>query len=250
MGRAAEGLMIDRRHALWAAIAGLGLSSGATAAERMPAVPAAEVPMGGAAPAAGVSVTDVVHPAFRDAVARVLRQPTLSARGSSGEVACTPDQYAWLLDHPDRVCLAWKRLRVPCVDITELANGKFIWTDENGSEITWQTVGRFADGLVWYATGKVKATAVLPTVPVRAVAIVTKAERKNDRGESALHPVAQVYLHTDSRAANLILRVVGPTAPKLAEQGAEQLLFFFNGIGNHVARNPEQIDTLLAPAKR
>lgn len=196
------------------------------------------------------SLMQSVDPTFREAVARVLSKPTISASGSNGEVACSVEHYCWLLDHPDRVSLAWKRLRVPCVDITELGQGKFVWIDENGSEISWQTVGRTGDGLIWYATGKVKPTAVLPTVPVKAVAVVSRREGTNAKGEKVLHPVAHVYLHTESRAANLILRMIGPTAPKLAEQGAEQLLFFFNGVGNHIARNPEQTEMLLAPAKK
>lgn len=243
--------MIDRRKALATALTalGLGVTTPAIALERVPATPA--MPAGGMPPVAlPMSVPDLVQPAFREAVSRVMRQPTITARNTSGEVICSPEQYAWLLDHPDRVALAWKRLQVPCVDITELAANKFVWTDENGSEVVWQTVGRFNDGLVWYATGKVKVSPVLPTVPVKAVAVVTQSERKTATGEVVLKPLANVYLHTDSRVASVVLRMIGPTAPKLAEQGAEQLLFFFNGIANHIAKNPDQTEKLLAPAKR
>ena len=54
----------------------------------------------------------------------------------------------------------------------DLGGGRFHWTDANGSELTWQTVGKFADGLVWYATGKVKPGTLLPMVPVKAVAVL------------------------------------------------------------------------------
>lgn len=196
------------------------------------------------------SFGETVEPEYRETVLRIVHKPTISTQGRQGEVACTAEMYSWLLEHPDRVALAWKRLRVPCVDIHCIGPGRFLWTDENGSQIAWQTVGRTTDGLIWYATGKIKPTAVLPMIPVKAVAVVSRCEQVNRKGETVLFPHVSVYLHTDSRAAQLILRMLGPTAPRLAEQGAEQLLFFFNGIGNHLARNPEQTDILLAPAKK
>ena len=245
IGDSSRRYMSVRRHILAALLIGFGLNLGVSAR-------AAEgVPFSGSRPTVPRSdrLSEVVEPAFRDVVTRVLNKPTITASGSNGDVACTAEQYAWMLDHPDRVALAWKRLHVPCVDIASTGEGKFVWTDENGSEVVWQTVGRLKDGLVWYATGKVKPSGVLPTVPVKAVAVITRRESTNAKGEKVLQPVAQVFLLTESRGASLILRMLGPTAPKLAEQGAEQLLFFFNGVGNHISRNPEQIDQLLAPAK-
>jgi hypothetical protein len=212
----------------------------------MPAMPTA--PM--AAGPARVTLSDVVAPEYRDAVLRVVGKPTLSTRAASPDVVCTPAVYEWLYDHPDRVSLAWRRLKVPCVEITELGNGKFAWSDGEGSELVWQTVGRFPDGLVWYATGKVKPGAVTPTVPVRAVVIVTHPSKPQKDGLATFSPTVQAYLQTDSRVANTLMRTLGPSAAKLAEEGAEQLLVFFNAIARYVQRNPDQADALLAPAKR
>lgn len=217
-----------------------------------PAMPGPPTPMP-SVPGAGtvqVPVADLVDPAFRDAVVRVVRQPTLSTRGASGEYVCTPAVYEWLLDHPDRVSLAWRRLRVECVPITDLGGGRFGWADGDGSELTWQTVGKFADGRVWYATGTVKPNAVTPSVPVRAVVVLTHPQRPLGDGTAAVRPVAQAFLQTDSKAANVVMRVLGPTAPKLAEQGAEQLLYFFDGIARYAQKNPDRADALLAPPRR
>jgi len=212
---------------------------------------AAMSPMGSMTSAgpARISVSEVVEPAFRDAVARVIGKPTLSARGTCDEVLCTPAVYDWLVEHPDRVALAWRRMKVPCVEIADLGNGRFAWA-EDGSELVWQTVGRFPDGVVWYATGKVKPAPVGPTVPVRAVVVMSYPKQPAGGGLAAVRPVAQAYLHTDSRAANMVLRVLGPTAPKLAQEGAEQLLFFFNGVARYVQAHPEKAEMLLGPAKK
>ena len=66
----------------------------------------------------------------------------------------------------------------------------------------------------------------------------------------AVRPQFHAYVQTDSRAANLVMRLLGPTAPKLAQEGAEQLLYFFNGPARYLNRHPEKADTLLGPAKK
>lgn len=202
-------------------------------------------PTSGVAPAA---VPDAVAPAFRDAVARVMKAPTVTARYAEEPFPADPAVYRWGLDHPDRVSLAWVRLQVPCVEITDLGNGRFRWTDETGSELTWQPVGRLADGLVWYATGKVKPAALVPMVPIRAVVVLRHPPGPpTPAGARTLHPEVAAYLQSDSRAATAFLRLLGPAAPKLAEEGAEQLLYFFSGIAQYLHKHPEQIPAVLAP---
>ena len=68
-------------------------------------------------------------------------------------------------------------------------------------------------------------------------------------GVAVFSTSVQVYLQSDSKAATLALKVLGPTAPKLAEQGAEQFLEFFNGIADYVQKHPSKADALLAPGK-
>lgn len=234
-----------------AVMLGCALTAAAAPPGSPTAMPGPSMAPMGAMTSAGpsrISVADVVDPAFRDVVTRVMAKPTLSARGTCDDVLCTPAVYDWMVEHPDRVALAWRRMKVPCVEITDLGGGRFAWV-EDGNEVVWQTVGRFADGVVWYATGKVKPAAVGPTIPVRAVVVMTYPKQPAAGGLATVRPVAQAYLHTDSRAANMVMRVLGPTAPKLAQEGAEQLLFFFNGVARYVQAHPEKADALLGPAK-
>jgi hypothetical protein len=202
-----------------------------------------------ASPAA--AILDAVPSAHKDAVAKVLAKPTLSAKYTEEPFKAHAAVYPWLLEHPDRVSLAWQRMNVPCVEITDAGNGTFAWADENGSQLTWQAVAKLTDGVVWYATGKVKAATLLPMVPVKAVAVVKYPSKPTDQtGIVTLTPEASVYLLSESRAANVLLRMVGPAAPKLAEDGAEQLLFFFSGVATHLRDNPEKVTTLLAAKKK
>lgn len=196
-----------------------------------------------------VSLTEVVRPEFRDAVARCLRQPTLTAQARGSEVVCTVAVYEWLFEHPDRVALAWRRLNVPAITIRALGDGRFAWGDEHGSEVIWQTVGTFADGRVWYGSGKVRPGTLGPLVPVQGVVVVRYPRKVERDGVALFAPTIQAYMHSDSRVAHAVLKTLGPLAPRLAEDAAEQLLEFFNGIADYVQRNPRRANELLGPER-
>ena len=195
---------------------------------------------------------DCVDEKHREIVAGIMKSPTISAKASDEEFVAHPNVYEWLIAHPDRTTQAWQRLKVPSVDITDLGKGQFFWSDETGSELTWQTVGKFEHGVIWYATGKVKPNPLLPTVPVKAVAVLhaPRGEVDPKTGLATFKPTVQIYLVSESRVAAGLIKMMGPGAPKMAEESAEQFLFFFSGIARYIGRKPEQMEPLLTPAKK
>jgi len=193
-----------------------------------------------------ISPVDVLPVAWHDAVTRVMQQPTLAASSPADSFAVNDELYAWLLDHPDRVALAWRRLRVPAVEITPLGDGRFSWRDGQGSELIWQTVSRTGEGRIWYAEGKMKPGPLLPMVPVRAVAQLRHEVTQDPRGRTSITHRLEAYLQTDSRFAALVTRLLGPAAPKMAEDGAEQLLHFFSGMARYLDEHPDRASKLLA----
>ena len=61
-----------------------------------------------ASPDSAVPVDEMQEP--QRALARtVLDRPTLSARGPTETFPCRPEDYYWILDHPDRAVTAWRR---------------------------------------------------------------------------------------------------------------------------------------------
>ena len=196
------------------------------------------------------TVMDFVADAHKETVGAVMKAPTLSAKTAEEEFVAHPAVYDWLLDHPDRTALGWQRMKIPCVDILDLGKGQFHWADESGSELYWQTVGDIPNGRIWYATGKVKAAALLPMIPVKAVAVLQAPRGAPDtNGYCTFKPVVNVYMQCDSKLANAALRMAGPSAPKMAEEGAGQLLYFFSGVARYLEKNPDQVESVLAPAK-
>jgi hypothetical protein len=186
---------------------------------------------------------DVVPANLRDPIAKVVRDPTLAAHGPADEFAAGP--YEWLLDHPDRVAVAWRRLGVPCVNIVPKGDDRFAWIDPDGSNVAWVTAYRGPTMRIWYAEGQAKAGPTLPLIPVRAVAVLRHSRRTDEAGQALITHEVDVYVQTDSKAAALVTRLFGPAAPRMAEQGATQLLMFFSSLSKHLDERPDQVPTLL-----
>lgn len=191
---------------------------------------------------------DAVHPGFRDRVVRIVQQPTLVARAAPEEFVA--GIYDWLLEHPDRASLAWRRLGIPCAEITARPQGRFGWSDGQGTEVNWLAVCKTDTCRVWYAEGQAKGGPLMPVVPVKAVVVLHHPKTVAADGGARVVHACDVYLHTDSKAAALTARMLGPALPRLAEQGAEQLLLFFSGLTRYFEDHPEDIETLLAARKQ
>lgn len=204
----------------------------------------------GAAPVGpAVNPLDLVAPQYQPAVREVVKAPTLTGRAVEQPFRAHPAVYDWLLDHPDRCSVAWRRMSVPCLPITALADGRFRFADDKGTDVTWRPVGKSADAVVWYATGKVNPGKALPTVPVKAVAVLRCPRTTTDGDDrvASFEPAVTAWVQTDSKAAAAVLRLIGPAAPRLADQAADQLLLFFSGPSRYVHRHPDEADVLFAP---
>jgi hypothetical protein len=162
----------------------------------------------------------------------------------------SPQLYEWLLDHPDRATTAWQRLGVQCTPIVDKGQGRFGWSDDLGSDLVWYTIYQSADVRVWYSEGKVKPGVLLPTIPVRAVVILRHSYPANTTNMTRIRHQVDVFAATDSRAANLVARILGPSADHMAEEGAGQMLTFFGALSQHLGQHPDQYEKLLAPPHR
>jgi hypothetical protein len=188
---------------------------------------------------------DQLPPAVRDRIRLVVERPTLYSHGPVETFLCRPPLYYWFLDHPDRAVLAWRRIGAKCTTISDRGGGRFGWADDQSSDISWQTVYAGPDLRVWFAEGQVRPAALLPLVPVRAV-VVLRHEVVGEKGRgSVMRHQADLFVHTDSKAAALVTRLLGPSAPRLAEQGLVQLEFFFSALVWYLHQHPERAQSVL-----
>jgi hypothetical protein len=186
---------------------------------------------------------------LRDYVRNVIEQPTLFGHGPTEVFAGQPALYDWVLDHPDRVVLAWRRLGAKCTEIAERGDHWFSWTDGLGSEIHWQTVYQEPKMRIWYAEGTVRPGLFMPAVPIRAVLFLRYGDRTQSTGRTVIYHQADVFLHLDGKTAAILTRMLGPSAPRLAEQCLAQMETFFSGIVWYLEQHPERSETLLAEKK-
>jgi hypothetical protein len=188
---------------------------------------------------------DQLPPAVREHVRRVVQHPTLCTHGPAEVFHGRPALYHWLLDHPDQAVRLWRRLGARCMEITDQGNGRFGWTDGEGSEVHWDTVYQNSLVRVWYAEGSVRPAPLLPAVTVRAVVVLRHADGVDGAGAALIQHQADLYLQTDSRTAVLVTRLLGTSAPRLAEQCVAQLELFFSALVWYLDQHPEWAGTLL-----
>ncbi len=194
---------------------------------------------------------DKLPAATRDALLKVMKAPTVTALGQADEFTAHNDVYQWLLDHPDRTAVAWRRLGIEAMDIKPTRDGGFIYKDDQGTEMAWKCVAKSDAGRIWYAEGKVKAGALIPSVPVQAVAVLRHVEKANPKtADSSIKHQVEIFMLTDSKAAAMVTKAVGDQAPKMAQQGADQLLAFFSGVAKYAHAKPDKADALFAEEKK
>ncbi|MFL5342840.1 MAG: hypothetical protein ACJ8F7_22120 [Gemmataceae bacterium] len=234
----------------------LSLLPALTLAAPLPAQPlrSAETPQFRTRTASSLSATQVIpyeslSPQIRERVRGVVNRPTLVTHAEPVEFRAEPKTYEWLLDHPDRASLAYRRLGVECTPITDRGNGKFGWADDQGSDVVWYTVATGPTARVWYAEGQVRAGAVLPLIPVRVVVVLRHDYLNESTPAAKVRHQVDVFAHADSRAASIVARLFGGATDRVAEQSAEQLLLFFSMLSKYVAEHPEKQERVLAPAQ-
>jgi hypothetical protein len=191
---------------------------------------------------------DDMPAAVRDKVRQVADNPTLYAHGPQETFPCDPGLYHWFLDHPDRAVAAWRKLGAQCVDIADRGDGCFGWSNGGDSDVRWDTVYKSDELRVWHAQGQVKAGPLMPTMPFQALVVLRHVSGKDDKGRTVVRQQADLILHTDSRSALVAARVLGPTAPKLADQYVAQMEMFFSALPWYVHRHPERAEELLSAA--
>jgi hypothetical protein len=185
-----------------------------------------------------------ITPGMRERVQSVLDRPALSARGQSETFQAEGHVYRWLLDHPSLTVKLWKQAGAKVSDIEEQGEGVYVWRDEMGSEVHWHSALK-APGLhVWYAEGKVKPAALLPLTSFRAVAIMTYQEGEDTSHKPAIRHQVHFMLRCDSKAVSLAARILGASAPRMAEQYLGQLQMFYGGMAWYLGQNPERAKRL------
>ena len=248
--------MTVRRYSL----GGLGLLAGLACADPLPAQtppteprprPSAEAPFrthtASSMSAAQVIPYDALPPALRERMRKVVAQPTLVTHAEADAFKASPKMYEWLLDHPDRAATAWQRAGVECAPIADRGNGRFAYTDDEGSDVVWSTVANGPAARVWYAEGQVRPGRLMPMVPVKVVVVLRHTYQDGPAVGPRVRHQVDVFAQADSRAATIVARLFGATADRMAEQGAEQLLTFFSALSKYIETHPERSEKLLAP---
>jgi hypothetical protein len=105
-------------------------------------------------------------------------------------------------------------------------------------------VHRSPEGRVWYAHGRINPGFLMPMASVRAVVVVHHTEGKDAKGRPAVRQRIEMALQTDSSTLSLAARVVGASAPHLAEQYVGQIQMFYGALAWYLDQHPRHAEIL------
>ena len=183
----------------------------------------------------------------RDAVRQVVEKPSIAARCQPETFPADIDAYRFFLDNPDRAVVAVRRLDQACVSIQNRGNGVFGYSDPSGNDVVWQTVLNKPNLRVWFAEGKVKPGPVLPLVGVKAVVVLHIQEVAFADGTTGIQHHTEFAVHTDSKTAQLVTKMLGPSSQRIAETGLLEFQRFFGRLGKYLSENPKHVAALTSP---
>ncbi len=184
-------------------------------------------------------------PEARERVRAVVEQPTVAAHGPLEIFTCKPEMYRFLMDHPDQTVKLWRRLGAKCIDIEDRGGGSFGWK-EGVSDVHWEVVRDAPHQRIWYAEGQYKPSLLIPAVTFKAVLVLDYVEGKDGSGRSAVRHQMQMILHTDSRAVALATKVLGASAPKMADQFMGQVQMFYAAMAWFLDQHPDRAEKMFA----
>ena len=169
----------------------------------------------------------------------------MAAHGPLEIFTCKPETYRYLMDHPDKTVKLWRRLGAKCIEIEDRGGGVFGWK-EGVSDVHWEVVRDAPHQRVWYAEGLYKPALLVPAVSFKAVLVLDYVEGKDGTGKSAVRHQMQLILHTDNKAVALATKVMGASAPKMAEQFMDQLQMFYAAMAWFLDQHPDRAGKMFA----
>jgi hypothetical protein len=179
---------------------------------------------------------DAMPADLRAGVQSVLEQPSLSSKGPVETFNANASTYRWLLEHPGTGVKLWRLLGARVTDIVE-REGMYFWNDGQGSDMRWRIVYRDSGTQAWYAEGKAKPSFLIPATSFRAFVVLKYTTGKDFADKPAIRHQVHFLLRCDSGAMALAARILGASAPRLAEQYLGQLQLFYGGLAWYLSQD-------------
>jgi len=182
----------------------------------------------------------------REAVRLILDAPTLVAKAPAESFLAAPDVYEWLLANPKIAIQLWRLLGAKVSDISEPLPGRYVWRDGQGSEVFWRVIHTAPGVQVWYIEGKAKPQGFLVPAQFRALATLYYRVTPREQGQTSIRHQVHFHLRCDGKAVALAAKLMGASAPRLAEQYLSQLQVFHGGMAWYLCQDKERARRMLA----
>jgi hypothetical protein len=179
-----------------------------------------------------------IAPESRDAVAEILRDPTLHHRGETETFPCNSRVYLSLLNEPALTLALWKDLSPSSVQLQQIGPNRYQGTDGNGASATWEFVHRSPRLHVLLCNLLYNSPRGGAHLEARIVLVIRTGFYREVNGDPWVQHDVEAFVKIDSKGWKLVAKTFRPLLEKLLQDQVREAGYFVSLMGRLVAMYP------------
>ena len=239
-----------RRFRLWVVVPALLI---AVAPQRAPAVGPADSTTSAQArrEARRAIPVDRVDPSHRQAVSRVLSDPSLFRRLPTEVIECQGPMFTFLTLNPEVLVSVWRELGVSEAQLIRTGPKTFKLSDGNGTTGQMVIVESSCDEaaqnrIVMYATGSYDGKPFQRPVSAECVLLLRSGSVRQADGREFVAARLDSFMRVDRTSIELFAKALHPLVGRTADQNFIETVKFVQNLSYAAERRPQSIERLSA----
>lgn len=190
-----------------------------------------------------------IDPAYREAVAAVLADPTIFRRMPTSVVDCHPDLFTFLAQNPEVMVEMWRRLGVSQVSLTRLDERTCRVSDGAGTTGTIIVVEQTCEAgaqnrIVMLANGTFEGKPFKQPLAAQCVLVLTSGSKEETNGRRFVASRLDAFIKLDRMGLELVAKAVHPFVGQTADRNFTDTMLFVSNLSFTAEKRPEAIEQL------
>ncbi|MCG8448205.1 MAG: hypothetical protein MI725_01320 [Pirellulales bacterium] len=191
----------------------------------------------------------------RRAVHQVITDSSLFRRMPTGIIACQPDLFTFLMQHPEVLVEMWKDLGISRVDLWRVDENTFQLSDNAGTTARLTIVEQKCEPgaqnrIVMYAEGAYEGKPFKKPVRAQCVLLLRSGSFKETNGKDYVAARLDTFVRVDRTSIKLFAKALHPLVGKTADANFLDTLKFVGNLSETAERNPARIEQLVTRLPR
>ena len=189
-------------------------------------------------------------PKQRRAVQQVLDDCSLYRRLPTGVVACQPDMFTFLMQHPEVLVDIWRELGISQVDLRRMNEHNFHLTDNAGTTagltiVEQQCEPGAQNRIVMYADGAYDGKPFKRPVRAQCVLLLRSGSFQETNDATYVAARLDTFIRIDRTSIKLFAKALHPLVGKTADANFLDTLTFVSNLSRAAEQNPGSVERMV-----